>query len=151
MILKYIRKMKENKEITLISGLMALNLLNIVHNYWVAKQSSHYIQRSPYTSIEPVKRDFCYQSFKSILDKKAHSHMVSGKIKKALVLSNYSALELKSREVIRHVFSTTKGCKIITSDSSKLRQFDLILEENENNPFFYLLTQIHEEDIQEEV
>jgi len=151
MLLKYIRKIKENKEIALITGMILSNFMMIGITLTLMSFKTHYINKSPYTNQAPFKEDFCYQAFQSILDKKAHLHMMSKKIKNTLTLSKYKAMDLNSSEKISYVFTTTKGCKVITKDSIGLRQFDLILEENENHPFYYLLTQIHEEDIQEEV
>lgn len=151
MILKLIRKVKENKEVAVVSALVVSNLILTGLVAINMSLKTHFIAPSKYTSIEPVKEHFCTQAFQSIIDRKLHPHMMSKSIKKALIQSQYAVLELSLGDELKYVFSTEKGCKVIIKDKIGLRQFDLNLDKGENYPFYFLISEIHEEDIKEEV
>lgn len=151
MLIKTFRKLKENKELSAIAILSVSNLILAILVVVHLSLKTHFIPPSEYTSMTPVKEDFCAQAFKSIIDRKPHPLMMSQTIQIALKQSKYNALELNLGDELKYVFSTSKGCKVIVKDDIGLRQFDLVLDTGEKYPFYFEITEIHEEDIKESV
>lgn len=89
-------------------------------------------------------KNFCFYTFKNILDKKFSVNALDSLVYKTL-LNDPDFFEFSESERITEVVVKTDQCKIITTGDDGLRSFLVTTESNFNNPLYNRITNINEE------
>lgn len=132
--------MKQNRKlkIALVAVLVMTSgtiLLAITQKrYFLYRGSSIFEER-------PLAEEVCRQSFTSLVEGEPHPFVVSDEIIKLVKAEPFQVVVDK---ILMIKSSMENHCKIVLKSQGKLMAFDVTLEGNTKNPFFYRLVQLDE-------
>ena len=89
--------------------------------------------------------DFCKFTFKNIINEK-FSSLSLDKVVFNYLINDPDAFEFKEDEEVKDVRTGTDQCRVITSNSEGVRGFLLTLDSNIQNPLYYRVIGINEEE-----
>lgn len=139
--------LKENRKLKIIIGVMIIvfgmgtTSLMMQNKYFLYKGKDIFEER-------PLAVEVCRLGFMTLVDGEPNHHVVTKGIidlvkKEPFSITVDKILQLKSVEA--------GACKIIFQSDKKLFSFKIILESNDDYPFFYKLNELVELSVDEEV
>jgi hypothetical protein len=142
---------REQKREKIIQGItLGLLLFNSIA-LTISFAKPLFVKESPGSTFTPPLREICYQSFKSIIDKKPDERLIKKEIAEFLKKDDYNYFEFLEDTQIKFVHPLDKKCLLITKDIKGLRFFHLDILTDSSSPFLYLIKNIEEKTMKEAI
>lgn len=132
--------LKENQKLKIILALVVLVFsvgtasILLQRKYFLYKGKDIFEER-------PLAEEVCRLGFLSLIEGEPNSHVVS---KGIINLVKKEPFQLHLEKILRLTSSELGTCKIVLKAENRLMAFKIVLDSNENYPFFYKLNELVE-------